>query len=387
MDVAVLIGGASPEHDVSLASGAKVLEHLDRERWQVWPVLIGRDGYWHVNRQPLVAGEVWTIDDCKQMHGPLRPGAAMDWLLDCASIDVAFPMLHGPFGEDGTVQGLLELNGLPFVGSGCGASAVAMDKLRTRQVYRSAEIAIPDGYEPTMPFDKVNACVEFAAMNRAIGMPAFVKVDASGSTVGVARITKESELADFLLSFRGQFRRWYAEQAVVGEEITVAVLGNAGRNPQALPPIGIYPVDDDWFTHDAKYRPGATEEIIPPRGLSDAMIQEVQQLAIRCHELLVCDGYSRTDMIVTADGPVVIETNTIPGMTESSLFPRASAAAGIKFPRLMDRLLELALERPSLIGGSVSNPLIGEAVAHHDSAANKAASGGEPSDRGASISQ
>ena len=130
MDVAVLIGGASPEHDVSLASGAKVLEHLDRERWQVWPVLIGRDGYWHVNRQPLVAGEVWTIDDCKQMHGPLRPGAAMDWLLDCASIDVAFPMLHGPFGEDGTVQGLLELNGLPFVGSGCGASAVAMDKLR-----------------------------------------------------------------------------------------------------------------------------------------------------------------------------------------------------------------------------------------------------------------
>ena len=179
----------------------------------------------------------------------------------------------------------------------------------------------------------------------------------------------------------------YAEQAVVGEEITVAVLGNTGRNPQALPPIGIYPVDDDWFTHDAKYRPGATEEIIPPRGLSDAMIQEVQQLAIRCHELLVCDGYSRTDMIVTADGPVVIETNTIPGMTESSLFPRASAAAGIKFPRLMDRLLELALERPSLIGGSVSNPLIGEAVAHHDSAANKAASGGEPSDRGASISQ
>jgi len=284
------------------------------------------------------------------MHPAMRPGAAIDWLLDHAGIKVVFPMLHGPFGEDGTVQGLLELSGLPFVGSGCGASAVAMDKLRTRQVYRSAGIAMANAYEPTLPFDQVAAAEEYAAMHQAIGSPAFVKVDASGSTVGVARVTCEAELNDFLLSFRGRFRRWYAEQAVVGEEITVAVLGNTGRNPQALPPVGIYPVDDDWFTNDAKYRPGATEEIIPPRGLSAAMLAVVRQLAVRCHELLVCDGLSRTDMIVTTTGPIVLETNTIPGMTSNSLYPRAAAAAGITFPALLDRLLELALERPSLVG-------------------------------------
>ena len=168
-------------------------------------------------------------------------------------------------------------------------------------------------------------------------------------------------MAQFLQSFRGRFRRWYAEQAVSGEEITVAVLGNTGRSPQALPPVGIYPVDDDWFTNDAKYRPGATEEIIPPRGLSAAMLAEVQQLAVRCHELLVCDGLSRTDMIVTATGPIVLETNTLPGMTSNSLFPRAAAAAGYTFASMLDRLLELALERPSLIGLESKQPAAGTA--------------------------
>src|SRR5690606_25809628 len=127
-----------------LASAAQVLQHLDRERWRIWPVLLERDGTWRILRQPLAPGETWTATDRAKMQPAMRPGAAIDWLLDHAGIKVVFPMLHGPFGEDGTVQGLLELSGLPFVGSGCGASAVAMDKLRTRQVYRSAGIAMAD---------------------------------------------------------------------------------------------------------------------------------------------------------------------------------------------------------------------------------------------------
>ena len=361
MDVAVLVGGSSPEHEVSLASAAQVLAHLDRQRYRVWPVLLERDGTWRINHKALAVGEAWSAADRNQMRPAMRPGAAIDCLLDQAKIQVVFPMLHGPFGEDGTVQGLLELSGLPFVGSGCAASAVAMDKLRTRQVYRSAGIPIAPAYEPTVPFEQAAAADEYAAMSHAIGSPAFVKVDASGSTVGVARVTSEAELAQFLQSFRGRFRRWYAEQAVSGEEITVAVLGNTGRSPQALPPVGIYPVDDDWFTNDAKYRPGATEEIIPPRGLSAAMLAQVQQLAVRCHELLVCDGLSRTDMIVTATGPIVLETNTLPGMTSNSLFPRAAAAAGYTFASMLDRLLELALERPSLIGLESKQPAAGTA--------------------------
>ncbi|MCU0865060.1 MAG: hypothetical protein MUC36_14825, partial [Planctomycetes bacterium] len=163
--------------------------------------------------------------------------------------------------------------------------------------------------------------------------------------VGVQRITSEQDLEAFFAAFRGRFRRWFAEQALVGEEITVPVLGNTGDRLQPLPPIGIYPRCDTWFTHEAKYRPGATEEVIPPRGWTRAQIERVQELAVRCHEALVCDGMSRTDMIVTAAGPFVLETNTIPGLTRTSLLPQSAAAAGLSFPMLLDRLLELALAR------------------------------------------
>ena len=259
-----------------------------------------------------------------------------------------FPVLHGPYGEDGTLQGMLELYDLPCVGSGCAASAVAMDKLRTRQVLQSAGVPLAAAYEPTRPLASADAAFEFARLRDTVGLPAFVKVDASGSTVGVQRITNEADLAAFFTAFRGRFRRWFGEAQAQGEEITVAVLGNTGGPLQALPVIGIYPRCDTWFTHEAKYRKGASEEVIPPRGLSPAQLEHVQALAIRCHEVLVCDGMSRTDMIVTKDGPIVLETNTIPGMTGTSLLPQAAAAAGISFPALLDRLLDSALAQKSV---------------------------------------
>ena len=352
MDVAVLAGGRSPEHDVSLASAAQVLQHLDRSRWRVWPVYLDRAGAWWARRHPLPAGATWSRE-ADTAVGPLRPGAALDWLIDEAGVGVVLPVLHGPYGEDGTVQGMLELYDLPFVGSGCAASAVAMDKLRTRQVLSAVSVPLPAAYEPDEPLDRADARHEFERMQARIGTPAFVKVDASGSTVGVARITNEAELADFFAAFRGRFRRWYAEQQVIGEEVTVAVLGNTGDRLRALPAVGIYPRVATWFTHEAKYRPGATEELIPPRGLNAAQIAEISRLAVRCHEALVCDGMSRTDMIVTSEGPFVLETNTIPGLTKTSLLPQAAAAAGLSFPALLDELLRLALARP---GAQVARP-------------------------------
>lgn len=348
MDVAVFAGGRSPEHDVSLASVGQVLQHLDRRRWRVWPVFLDRDGTFWPRREPLAEGETWRPHDRSTAHGPLRPGAAIDWLLDHARIQVVFPVLHGPYGEDGTLQGMLELYDLPCVGSGCAASAVAMDKLRTRQVLQSAGVPLAAAYEPTRPLAAADAAFEFARLRDTVGLPAFVKVDASGSTVGVQRITNEADLAAFFTAFRGRFRRWFGEAQAQGEEITVAVLGNTGGPLQALPVIGIYPRCDTWFTHEAKYRKGASEEVIPPRGLSPAQLEHVQALAIRCHEVLVCDGMSRTDMIVTKDGPIVLETNTIPGMTGTSLLPQAAAAAGISFPALLDRLLDSALAQKSV---------------------------------------
>lgn len=345
MNVAVLVGGRSPEHDVSLASAAQVLHHLDRRRWRVWPVYLDRSGGWWPARAPLLPDQPWRADDRALAPVRMRPGAALDWLLAHAGLHVVLPVLHGPFGEDGTVQGMLELHDVPCVGSGCAASAVAMDKLRTRDALLAAGVPVAPAYVPTTPLARADASFEFPRLAATVGLPAFVKVDASGSTVGVARITAEAELAAFLQHFRRGFRRWFGERALVGEEITVAVLGNTGDELQALPPVGIYPRCDSWFTHEAKYRPGATEETVPPRGWTADRIAMVQDLARRCHEALVCDGMSRTDMIVTAAGPVVLETNTIPGLTRTSLLPQAAAAAGLPFPALLDRLLELALQR------------------------------------------
>ena len=343
MDIAVLAGGRSPEHEVSLASAAQVLLHLDRQRWRAWPVYLDRDGSWWPSRRPLAHGEAWSPRE--GADGPMRPGAALDRLLDHARVQVVLPVLHGPFGEDGTVQGMLELYDLPCVGSGCAASAVAMDKLRTRQVLRAAGVPLAKAYEPRTPLSQAKAGAEFEALVAAVGVPAFVKVDASGSTVGVQRVSTEKDLTAFLAAFRGRFRRWFAEQELRGEEITVAVLGNTGEQLQPLPPVGIYPRCDSWFTHEAKYRPGACEEVVPPRGLSQAQIDLVQRLAITCHEALVCDGMSRTDMIVTPTGPFVLETNTIPGLTKTSLLPQAAAAIGLSFSGLLDRLIGYALAR------------------------------------------
>jgi D-alanine-D-alanine ligase len=365
MDVAVLAGGRSPEHDVSLASTAQVLEHLDRRRYRVWPVFLDRAGGWWPSREPLPAGESLQPGDRHRYPAAMRPGAALDWLLDHAHVRVVLPVLHGPFGEDGTVQGMCELYDLPCVGSGCAASAVAMDKLRTRQVLQSCGIPLAKAYEPHTPLAHADARTEFAQLQASVGTPAFVKVDASGSTVGVQRITCLADLEAFFAAFRGRFRRWFAEQALQGEEITVPVLGNTGDRLQALPPVGIYPRCDTWFTHEAKYRPGATEEVVPPRGWSKVQIQQVQDLAVRCHEALVCDGMSRTDMIVTADGPFVLETNTIPGLTKTSLLPQAANAVGITFPALLDRLVELALSRAVPGGGQQRAPRHGAAAVSH----------------------
>jgi D-alanine-D-alanine ligase len=351
MDVAVLAGGRSPEHDISLASARQILTHLDRARWRVWPVFLDRDGSFWPDRAALSGEEAWQPGDRRRALGPLRPGAALDFLLDHAHAQVVLPILHGPFGEDGTVQGMLELYDLPCVGSGCAASAVAMDKIRTRQALAAAAVPMARAYVPEQPLDQASAEFEFPRLQEAVGMPCFVKVDCSGSTVGVQRIAAFADLEAFFVEFRGRFRRWFGEALIEGDEITVAVLGNTGGELRALPPVGIYPVRDGFFTHAAKYTPGATVELIPPRGMSAARIAEVQELALRCHRTLVCDGMSRTDMILGRSGPKVLEVNTIPGMTGTSLLPQAAAAIGLSFTGLLDQLLELALQRARLVAG------------------------------------
>jgi D-alanine-D-alanine ligase len=346
IDIAVLAGGCSPEHDISLQSGAQVLQHLDAERFRVWPVYIDRDGYWCVPETPgQLAGSDQAMGFPTSGLRALRPGAALDFLLE-QGLQVVFPALHGPFGEDGTVQGMLDLHGVAYVGSGCAASAVAMDKIRTRECLIGAGIPMPQAYIPALPIARAEPAIEAVAIEQAFGYPCFLKTDMSGSSLGVTRAENAADVAAFLTEAKSLGRRFMAEAGVLGEEISVPVLGNAGDQLEALPPIGIYPIGAEFFDYKTKYDPTACEEIVPPRGLSAGQIAEVQALALRCHEALQCDGLSRTDMIVTDTGVVVLEVNTMPGFTTASLYPQSAAAHGICYPDLLSRLVGLALRRP-----------------------------------------
>ncbi len=345
MDIAVLGGGRSPEHDISTLSARMVIRHLDRRKFRVWPCFLDKDGGFWPQRRPLAADEEWLPGDRSTSHGPLRGGTAIDWLVECAGVSMVFPALHGPFGEDGTLQGMLELLRVPFVGSGCLASALAMHKSRTRQVLLAHGIRMAKAYVPERTLAACEPEAEFLRLEQAIGLPAFCKADCSGSSRGIARVETLAEFTEFVASTKTTFARWFAEGAVRGEEITVPVLGNAGSDLQALPPVGIYPRFAAHFDERAKYEKGACDEIAPPPGWDPDKIRLVQSVALRCHEALSCDGMSRTDMIFGDDGPVVLEVNTIPGLTEASLLPKSSKAAGMTLTDLLSRLVDLAALR------------------------------------------
>ena len=344
IDVAVLTGGRSAEHDISLSSASQVIRHLDASRFRPWPVFLDREGRWWVADSPLAKGEPMPSDLTQVGMRPLRPGAALDRLLD-QGVRVVFPVLHGAFGEDGTVQGLCELHDVAIVGSGTAASAVAMDKIRTRECLSWWGIPMAKAYVSETPAAAADAAREAERIAASVGFPCFLKMDMSGSTTGVTRADGPADVAAFLASGRQIGYRFLAEVPVRGEEISVGVLGNCEAELTALPPIGIYPRQDAYFTRRAKYEKGASEEVIPPRFASLAQLDVARDLATRCHRALQCDGMSRTDIILGADGPIVLEVNTIPGLTETSLLPQCASAFGLSFPALLSRLIELALAR------------------------------------------
>jgi len=302
--VALLSGGISSEREVSLNSGNQVLEALDKEKYRV----IRYDPKTDLPR--LVA----EADD----------------------IDVALVILHGPFGEDGTVQGLLDLLGIPYQGAGVLGSAAAMNKLAAKRLYAQCGLPVP-AYrviDTESGFD-ADACIA------DIGLPLVVKPVAAGSSVGMTIVRDASALKPAVQSAFAFDRQVLAEAFVDGVEVTGGVIGNDAV--EALPLIEIIPGEGhEFFDYAAKYTPGATQEICPARIDAD-LTEKAQRYAVEAHMALFCRGYSRTDMILKDGEFYVLETNTIPGMTQTSLFPQAAAAAGMDFTRLLDRLIELAL--------------------------------------------
>lgn len=304
--VALLAGGKSAEREVSLKSGEQVYQALDKERYDVF------------RYDPR--------DDLARLAQ------------EAEKIDVALIILHGRLGEDGTMQGFLELLGIPYQGSGVLGSALAMNKILSKQLYIKAGL-------PVAPYAIVD---KFGTLNveeilENLGLPLVVKPEHEGSSIGLSIVHEDNQLTAALEQGWQYDRLCLLEKYIDGKEITGAVLGNDSL--QALPLVEIIPGKEyEFFDYNAKYLPGATKEICPAR-ISPELATKAQEIATSAHQVLHCRGYSRTDMIVSDDGIFVLETNTIPGMTQTSLFPQAAAAAGISFSALLDRLIELALER------------------------------------------
>jgi len=307
LTVALLAGGKSAERDVSLKSGDQVYQALDKEKYDI------------LRYDPR--------DDLVRLAQ------------DCSTIDVALIILHGRMGEDGTIQGLLDSLGIPYQGSGVLGSAIAMNKVLTKQLYVQAGIATA----PYVVVDREQPDGGMKTILETLSVPVVVKPEHEGSSIGLSIVKNGADLADALeLGYRYD-RRCLVERYIAGTEITGGVLGN--ETLQALPLVEIIPGEQyEFFDYAAKYTPGASHEICPAR-VSEDITRRAQDLALRAHRALHCRGYSRTDMIVSGEDIFVLETNTIPGMTQTSLLPQAAAAAGLSFSALLDRLIELALER------------------------------------------
>lgn len=322
--VVVLMGGRSLEHEVSMAGGTKVAANIDRARFRVTSVVIGKDGRWAFpGREPM----------------PLAQAAAA--LVDLAP-DCVFPVLHGPFGEDGRLQGLLDLLELPYVGSGCIASGIAIDKPRAKDLVAYHGVRVPRHTILRRDTWRADSDDALARIDAEIGYPCVAKSPCQGSSLGMAIPASPSHLRDALPQLFELDAIVMVEEFVSGKEVTCSVVEVEPGAPQALPVTLIRPVSSSYFDYKAKYTPGACEEITPAPIASDTAAR-VQEIALDVHAHLGCRGLSRSDMILADSGPIWIEVNTLPGMTETSLVPQAAAAVGIPYPELCTRLVEAAL--------------------------------------------
>ncbi|MFO0723278.1 MAG: D-alanine--D-alanine ligase [Myxococcota bacterium] len=323
--VAVIMGGRSSEHEVSLRSGAQVLKAIQEDR--PLPVVIGKDGRWSIDGGP-----------------PVSVGRALDQLQ--ASCDVAFLALHGAFGEDGTIQGLFEMAGMPYTGSGVLGSALAMDKVRTKLVYRQLGIPTPDFVSITRRDWTTRRAELIAEVEGKIGFPSALKVACAGSSVGMRFPTSTASFVEGVQAIMAVSELALAERYVKGREFTCGVIELGTSEIRALPVTEIIPdAKYAFFDYEAKYTPGATREVTPAE-IDAGLRDQIQAWAIRAHLALGCRDVSRTDVMVGADGlPMLLETNTIPGLTGESLLPQAARAAGISFPELVRGLVNRARSR------------------------------------------
>ena len=349
--VAVVFGGRSTEHAISCVSAGSVLAAIDRSRFDVVPIGITSEGRWVLTaddpatlaltgRQlpavdPTGTALVLPGDPTAKGLVVLEPGETP---ADLGSVDVVFPLLHGPYGEDGTLQGLLELAGVPYVGSGVFASAAAMDKHHMKQLLVAAGLATPD-YVVARRGQPVPAGV------KALGFPLFVKPARGGSSIGITKVDDADGLGAALEEAHRHDPKALIEASVVGREIECGVLSGPSGPEASLPAEIRVTGGQSFYDFEAKYLSDATEFDIPPDLPAD-VVERIRACAVQAFEALDCEGLARVDFFVTGDGDVLVnEVNTMPGFTPASMFPRMWAAAGVDYPTLVSRLIDDALAR------------------------------------------
>ena len=347
--VAVVLGGRSTEHAISCVSAGSVLGALDRERYDVVAVGITPEGRWVLvpddpallalsgRELPAVKdGQAVTLPADPTIGGlvPLEDGPGV-----FGAVDVVFPVLHGPWGEDGTVQGLLEMAGVPYVGSGVLASAAAMDKAVAKVLLRAAGLPVADAVVVREGRELDRKAVA------ALGLPVFVKPARGGSSIGITKVTDRADLEAALRTARAADPKVLVEAAVAGREIECGVLELPAGPRASLPAEVRVAGDRAFYDFEAKYLEDATELDVPA-SLPEEVTARLQAMALAAFDALGCEGLARVDFFVGADGALTVnEVNTMPGFTPSSMYPRMWQACGVDYPALVDALLHAALRR------------------------------------------
>lgn len=348
MRVAVLMGGPSPEYQVSLDSGVQVCINLDLKKYSVKPVIISKDGKWQIPRgyfsKPIKEADAGDLIKKLDPQTPALPlGRALSRLI-AEEVDVAFIIIHGPYGEDGTLQGCLEVAKILYTGSGVLGSALAIDKSKSLEIFSFHKIPIPRFIHITKNELNRNKDGIISTVKNRLGFPVVVKPTCQGSTVGISIVEKESAFFDAIslaFSFGNEI---LFEEFIKGIELTCGVLESVKEGFTPLLVTEIVPKVSTFFTYEAKYQKGGSEEITPAR-IDQKTFKLVQELAVKAHQVLRCEGFSRTDFILKNGTPYALETNTLPGMTQTSLLPQGARASGISFTQLLDRIITHAIER------------------------------------------
>ena len=346
MNICVLYGGRSGEHEVSLRSAASVVKNLDTSRYTIVAIGIDKAGRWQLQEKPHLVdlpgqgASLSIVPDSTPVS--IRPSDGIHAPGGKLAVDCVFPVLHGSFGEDGTVQGLLEIAGLPYVGAGVPGSAISMDKEAAKRLWRDAGLPIVS----FQAVDRSSTARDIRDAAAAIGMPIFVKPCSAGSSLGVSRVDDEAGLGAAVAEALRYDTRALLERCVDAREIECAVIGNA--RPRAFPPGEIVPsVAHGFYDYDAKYTDKDGASLETTARIDEEMRARIMRVAESAYAAVRCEGMARVDFFLErGTGELFLnEINTIPGFTSISMFPRMCEASGLPYPRLLDTLIEMALAR------------------------------------------